>query len=77
MGHLIQAIFMMLGGTTRWIHANFMNIVFSKENESHIGHYLYENDKSVNRSGMDSVKLNFVVGIVVFVLIITIIGYFN
>ena len=39
MAHAIQAIFMMLGGTTRWLYAIFMNLVFSKSNESHIGHY--------------------------------------
>ena len=77
MGHMIQAIFMMLGGTTRWLYAIFMNLVFSKTNESHIGYYIYENDKSVNKSGMDSVKLNFVIGILVFVFIITIIEYYN
>ncbi len=76
MGYLIQKLFFALGGFTRWLYCIFMNIVFDKNYEKSIECYLFEN-KVVDNSGMDSNKKNFVLGIFVFVLIITIIGYFE
>jgi hypothetical protein len=76
-GHFIKSFISMLGGISVWLYANFMNIVFSKSHESHIGYYLYEDYKTPNLSGLSSNKLNFVVGIFAFVFIITVIEYYN
>lgn len=77
MGHLLQKFFHMLGGTAIWLLSNFMNLVFSKNYKSHIGHYLYEDIEYPNKSSLDSKKITFVTGIGAFVLIITILEHYN
>lgn len=77
MGHLIQKFILMLGGTTIWLYVNFLNIVFSKNYKSHIGNYLYEEYEFPKVNGVSSNKLNFITGILTFVLIITLIEYYN
>ena len=76
MGHIIQKIFFALGGLTRWIYCIFMNIVFNKNYNKNIGHYLYEDEES-DKNGLDSNKKNFILGIFVFILIIFLIEYFE
>ena len=51
-----------------------MNIVFSKNKNSGIGFYLFEeNKKSNNKADFDSDKTNFLVGILMIILFIIII----
>ncbi len=76
MGHLIQKLFFGLGGFTRWLYCLFMNIVFDKNHEKNIGYYLFE-EELIDKSGMDSNKKNFVLGIFVFVFLIIAIEYFE
>lgn len=76
MGHLIQKLFFALGGFARWIYYMFMNLVFDKNYEKHIGYYLFENEES-DSSGMDSNKKNFVLGIFMFILILFVIQHFD
>ncbi len=77
MGHLIQSFFHLLGGTTIWLISNFMNVVFSKSYKSHLGEYLYEDLTYNNKSSLDSKKITFVTGILIFVLIISVLEYYN
>ena len=77
MGHFIRSLFNMFGGISVWLYANFMNIVFSKSYDSHIGNYLYEDYKSPNLNGWSSKKLNAVVGVFIFVFIITILEHYT
>ena len=75
MSHLIQNLFLALGGFATWLYAALMNIVFSKNNNLNIGHYLFEHDEIKDNSGMDTRKKKFVIGIFVFIFIITILQY--
>ena len=69
MTHLIQKFIYIIGGFTRWLFSNFMNIVFSKNRNSDIGYYLFEENNSLNnKTGLDSDKTNFVVGILMIIL---------
>lgn len=70
MNNIIQKLFFALGGFGRWIYAMFMNLVFDKNHQKNIGYYLFEED-GFDNSGMDSNKKNFVLGIFMFILIIT------
>jgi hypothetical protein len=70
MDNIIQKLFFALGGLARWIYAMFMNLVFDKNHQKNIGYYLFEEEASDN-SGMDSNKKNFVLGIFMFIIIIT------
>lgn len=74
MNNVIQKLFFALGGFARWIYAMFMNIVFDKNHKKSIGYYLFEEEDSDN-SGMDSNKKNFVLGIFMFIIIITLIQF--
>ncbi len=77
MAHLLQAFIKMLGGVAIWLLSNFMNVVFSKNYKSNIGYYLYEDIQYEMHPDYSSKNVNFVTGIFVFVLIITIIGFYN
>lgn len=76
MGYFIQKIFFTLGGLARWIYSLFVNIVFDKNYEKNIEYYLFE-EKGIDKSGMNSNQKNFVLGIFMFILIISLIGYFE
>lgn len=76
MGHFIQKLFFALGGFTRWIYCMFMNLVFDKKHEKHIGYYLFEKE-GLDNSGMDSKKKNFVLGIFMFIFILFLIQYID
>ncbi|WP_282787508.1 hypothetical protein [Flavobacterium croceum] len=76
MGHLFQKLFLALGGFARWVYFMFMNLVFDKKHEKHIGYYLFEEEGLDNR-GMDTNKKNFVVGIFMFIFILLLIQYFE
>ncbi|HLP65185.1 hypothetical protein [Flavobacterium sp.] len=75
MTDVIQKILFALGGLARWIYAMFMNIVFDKNHQKNIGYYLFEDEEVNDNSGMDSKKKNFVLGIFMFILIITLIQF--
>jgi hypothetical protein len=77
MGHLIQQLFFALGGFTRWIYCMFMNIIFKKKYVKNLGYYLFEDDNERDKSGMNSNKKNFVIGIFAFIFIITILQIIN
>jgi hypothetical protein len=76
MNNLIQKLFFALGGFARWIYAMLMNLLFAKNHQKHIGYYLFEEEDSDN-SGMDSNKKNFVLGIFMFIIIITLIKFID
>lgn len=73
MGHLIQKFFFGLGGLFRWLFFLFLNLVFSKNYDSNIEYYMLEN-KVIDKSGMDTNQKNFIVGILIFILIIIILN---
>ena len=75
MGCFIQKLFFALGGFARWMYAMFMNIVFDKNHNKDIGRYLFVQNIVKDTSGMDSNNKNFVLGIFVFILIITLFQY--
>ncbi len=77
MSHLIRNLFLALGGFATWLHAVFMNIVFSKNYNSNIGYHLFEHDGEKNNSGMDPKRKKFVIGIFVFIFIITMLQWNN
>jgi hypothetical protein len=70
MDNIIQKLFFALGGLARWTYAMLMNLVFDKNHQKNIGYYLFE-EKASDNSGMDSNKKNFVLGIFMFIIIIT------
>jgi len=77
MGRLIQSLFYMLGGIAIWLFSNSVNIILSKNYKSHLGDYLYGGVTYANKSSLSAKQINFVTGIVVFFLIITILERFN
>lgn len=70
MGHLIQKIFLALGGLALWIWALLMNSCIHKNNRTDIGYYLFEDFKIDNNTSFSSEGIRFVLGIFVFIVII-------
>jgi len=77
MKYLIQSFFFALGGFSLWIYYLLKNIIFSENNRTDIGYYLFEEFEVENNSGFDINWVRFILGIFTFIFFMFLIDYFD
>ena len=73
MGTLIQKLFMAFGGFSLWLFAFSLNILYSKNYNTELGYYLFDDLNENENINYFSNKSRFVVGIFTFIIILFII----